>query len=122
MKLNSWRRYRVQGARRAVFVSAVLMFATFALALRADEVTKHFDIKAQPLAQALIAFGAQSGAIVMAPTELTSGKLSVPVSGQLTFSEALTRMLRGTGLRFEMTAEGTVVIAREPRRGLDALQ
>jgi hypothetical protein len=113
MKLNSWRRYRVQGARRAVFVSAVLMFATVALALRADEVTKHFDIKAQPLAQALMAFGAQSGAIVMAPTELTSGKLSTPVSGQLTYSEALARMLRGTGLRFEMTAEGTVVIARE---------
>jgi len=113
MKLNSWQRHRAHGARRAVFVGAALILATSALILRADEITKHFDIKSQPLAQALMTFGAQSGAIVMAPTELTSGKMSTPVSGQLTVSEALARMLRGTGLRFEMTGEGIVVIARE---------
>jgi len=68
------------------------------VAVHADEASKHFDIKAQPLSEALMAFGAQTGAIVMASSELTTGKISKPVTGQLTPQEALTRMLQGTDL------------------------
>ena len=83
------------------------------IAIHADELTKHFDIKAQPLAEALMAFGAQTDAIVMASSELTIGKTSKRVTGQLTPQEALTRMLRGTGLKFETSANGTILIVRE---------
>jgi hypothetical protein len=92
----------------------VLMLVTAPGASRADEPTKHFDIKAQPLAEALMAFGAQTGAIVMASSELTTGKTSRPVTGQLSPQEALIRILQGTGLKFETSANGTILIVREP--------
>ena len=81
-------------------------------ASRTDSVTKRFDIKAQPLSEALMLFGTQVGAIVMAPSELTNGKTSKPVSGQLTSQEALTRMLQGAGLQFQKSANGTILIVR----------
>ena len=48
----------------------------------------------------------------MASSALTTGKISKPVTGQLTPQEALTRMLLGTGLRFETSANGTILIVR----------
>jgi len=89
------------------------MMVAAPIAIHADELTKHFDIKARPLAEALMAFGAQTDTIVIASSELTIGKTSKSVTGQLTPQEALTRMLQGTGLKFEASANGTVLIVRE---------
>ena len=100
--------------RWMTLVCLALMMVTTPVALRADAPTKHFDIKAQPLSEALMAFGAQTGAIVMASSELTTGKISKPVTGQLTLQEALTRMLHGTGLKFETNANSTILIVRAP--------
>jgi iron complex outermembrane receptor protein len=97
-------------------VALVLIGITFAL--HAAEASSHFDIKAQPLAEALMALGAQAGASVVAPTELTVGKTSNPVSGELTIKDALSRMLQGTGLGFEATANRTIVIVRTPARAV----
>jgi Secretin and TonB N terminus short domain len=88
------------------------MFLVAPVAINADELTKPFDIKPRPLAEALMAFGAQTGAIVIASSELTTGKTSKRVVGQLTPQEALTRMLRGTGLKFETGTDGTILIVR----------
>jgi len=90
------------------------MMVAVVTAVHADDATKSFDIKAQSLSEALMAFGAQTGAIVMASSELTAGKISKAVTGQLTRQEALTRMLQGTGLQFETNANGTFLIVRAP--------
>jgi iron complex outermembrane recepter protein len=95
-------------------VLLALMMVAGPVVVHAEEPTKHFDIKAQPLSEALMAFGAQTGAIVMASSELTTGKISKPVMGDLTLREALTRMLHGTGLRFETNANGTILIVSAP--------
>ena len=92
---------------------ALIMIAP--VAVRADEATMHFEIKAQPLSEALMAFGVQTGSIVIASSKLTSSKISKPVTGQMTRQEALTRMLQGTGLKFETNANGTILIVRAPR-------
>jgi formate/nitrite transporter FocA (FNT family) len=89
-----------------------MMMVASPVVVQADVATTHFDIKAQPLSEALMAFGVQAGAIVMASSELTTGKISKPVAGQLTRQEALTRMLQGTGLKFETNANGTILIVR----------
>lgn len=104
----------VRGRRtRWTMLVCLASMMVVAPALHADETaTKHFDIKAQPLSEALMAFGAQTGAIVMASSELTTGKISTPVAGQLTRQEALTRMLQGTGLEYETNANGTILIVR----------
>jgi hypothetical protein len=93
----------------ACFACSVI---TLLIAGHADEATKRFDIKAQPLSEALMAFGAQTGAIVLASSELTTGKFSKSVTGQLTPQEALTRILQGTGLKFETSPNGTILIVR----------
>jgi iron complex outermembrane receptor protein len=103
--------------RRPTLVFLALLMAAAAVAVHADAATMHFDIKAQPLSEALMAFGAQTGAIVMASSEITTGKVSKPVTGQLTRREALTQMLQGTGLSFETNANGTILIVRAPPAG-----
>jgi hypothetical protein len=106
--LARWVRDR---SKRWVALACLELMVIFApVAVHADEATKHFDIKAQSLAEALMAFGAQTGAIVIASSELTTGKISKPVTGQLTPQEALTRMLQGTGLKFETSTNGTILI------------
>jgi hypothetical protein len=104
-------RERTTGGVMVMCLALILVVAPFAS--RADEVLKQFDIRAQPLSEALMAFGAQTEAIVMAPSELTAGKTSRAVTGQLTAQEALTLMLLGTGLKFQKTANGTILIVRE---------
>ena len=106
-----WIRDRSTSGSMLVCLGLILIAAP--LAVRADEATMHFEIRAQPLSEALMAFGAQTGAIVMAPSELTAGKISSPVTGQLTTDGALTRMLVGTGLKFQKTANGTILIVRQ---------
>jgi hypothetical protein len=100
-------------SRCAPLIYLALMMVAAPIGIHADELTKHFDIEARPLAEALMAYGAQTGAIVLASSELTMGKTSRRVTGQLTPQEALTRMLRGTGLKFETNANGTILIVRE---------
>jgi formate/nitrite transporter FocA (FNT family) len=104
----------MQPARCLALACVALIMVASAVAIQADDTTKYLDIKGQPLSEALMAFGAQTGAIVLASSELTTGKVSNPVTGQLTREEALTRMLRGTGLQFETNANGTILIVRAP--------
>lgn len=101
--------------------ATVTLWAALAVALlilappgHADDAAKQFDIRAQPVSEALMAFGAQSGAIVLASTALTTSKVSSPVSGRLVPAEALKRMLRGTGLGFAANGDGSFVIERVP--------
>jgi hypothetical protein len=104
-------------SRRYPTLVCVALMMVAPVAVHADAATLHFDIKAQPLSEALMAFGAQTGTIVMASSEITTGKISKPVTGQLTCQDALTRMLQGTGLKFETNADGTFLIVRAPAAG-----
>lgn len=108
-----WIRDRSTSRQMLVYLALIIISAP--VAVRADEATMHFEMKAQPLSEALMAFGVQTGSIVIASSKLTSGKMSKPVTGQLTRQEALTRMLQGTGLKFETNANGTILIVRAPR-------
>jgi Secretin and TonB N terminus short domain len=109
----------IRGFGRDFMLAGVALIGV-AFMLHAAEATSHFDIKAQPLAEALMAFGAQAGASVVAPTELTAGKISKPVSGELTIKDALSQMLHGTGLGYEVTADRTIVIVRPPAHAVRA--
>lgn len=108
--ITSW--IRAHSTRSLTLACLVLIMAVIPALVHADDATTRFDIKARPLSEALMAFGMQTGAIVMASSELTTGKISKPVIGQLTRREALMRMLQGTGLKFETNANGTILIVR----------
>ncbi len=76
--------------------------------------TSTFDIPAQPLLQALTAFGRQSGLQVTVDSDTGAGKTNAAVSGTMTADEALRRLLAGTGLTYQFTSADAVTIAGPP--------
>ena len=66
-----------------------------------------FDIPAQPLTEALIQFGRQAGLQASTDPNLAGGLQSTSVEGVMTWQEALSRLLAGTGLSYRLT--GTLV-------------
>jgi len=118
MQVTIMRRIRARSARCVALISLALIVGATPVIVEAGDATAHFDIKAQPLSEALMAFGVQTGTIVMASSELTTGKVSKPVAGELTRQEALNRMLQGSGLKFETNANGTILIVRINPAGL----
>ncbi|WP_024890433.1 TonB-dependent receptor [Luteimonas huabeiensis] len=59
---------------------------------------QRFDIPAQPLETALRAYMRQSGVQVVYPARLAEGVAAPAVGGELTAEDALSRLLRGSGL------------------------
>ncbi|MDN2713087.1 secretin and TonB N terminus short domain protein [Janthinobacterium sp. SUN118] len=61
-----------------------------------------FDLPAQPLDAALVAFGEITGYSVLVSSDLAAGRMAAPVRGDYTPVEALQRLLVGTqlGVRF----------------------
>ena len=104
--------FRFRSIRATPMLCLVLMQIASSVVVHAQVAPMVFDIRAQPLSEALMIFGVQTGTIVMASSDLTSGKISKPVTGQFTRTDALTRMLQGTNLKFDKSADGTIVIVR----------
>ncbi len=73
-----------------------------------------FDIPAQPLSQALTAFGRQSGLQIAVDSAAVAGKTSAPVSGSMTAEQALRQLLSGSGLNFQFTSATAVTVAGAP--------
>jgi iron complex outermembrane receptor protein len=76
--------------------------------------TTSFDIPAQPLAQALMAFGRQSGMQIGVDSTVVAGKISVPVAGSMTAHQALGRLLSGSGLTYQFTSANAVTVSSAP--------
>ena len=72
-----------------------------------------FSIEPQPLGSALAEFSTQSGLQVLFPSELTEGKQSAGVTGELLPEPALRKLLEGTGLDYLVTDAGTVTLKKE---------
>ncbi len=69
-----------------------------------------FDIPAQSLSDALALFGQQAGMQVSAQGDLVRGKTSNALSGSMAPREALTTLLAGTGLAYEIGDGGAVIL------------
>ncbi|MEM9965534.1 MAG: STN domain-containing protein, partial [Asticcacaulis sp.] len=78
---------------------------------------KRFDIPAQPLTEAIMVFGRQSGIQVTAEGTLVSGQRSAPVKGNLTPTEALSRMLNGTDLSWRWLGADAVQLEKRVNAG-----
>ncbi len=72
----------------------------------------HFDLPAQPLSEALRAYGSMTDLTVIARASLLDGLTSTPVSGNYSPREALQRLLSNTGLQANFTGTDEAVIAR----------
>jgi iron complex outermembrane recepter protein len=77
----------------------------------AQEKVRTFNIPAQALSSALIAYSKQSDVPVVASQTLVEGKRSAGVAGSYTPSDALKRLLAGTGLKAESQPSGGYTLA-----------
>ena len=104
----------------AVAAAIIVMVGSSAWA-QADR-SSTFDIAAQPLAQALTAFGRQSGTQIAVDTASVAGKTSGAVRGTMTVEQALRQLLAGTGLSFHFTSANAVTVSALADLGTGALQ
>lgn len=95
--------------------SVALVDAPVALAQAADPITLADGIPAQSLARALAAFAKQTNLQLVYVSELVDNRKSRAVPAGLGASQALARMLEGTGLRFEYLTPRTIrIVAAGP--------
>src|SRR5271167_1752653 len=93
----------VSGVLRALSICApvALVDAPAALAQAFETKALTADIPAEPLAQALAAFARQTGLQLVYVSGVLRDQRSRAVSAGVGANEALTRILQGTGLKFE---------------------
>src|SRR5262249_12474571 len=72
-----------------------------------------FDIPAEPLSEAILAFSRQSDIIVTAPFGLVDGKQAPAINGQMTPERALKRLLEGSGLVAVAGRDGALIVQAE---------
>ena len=73
---------------------------------------KMFYIEAQSLRSALEAYERVSGINLAYSDELVEGKMTNGVQGKNTPAQALKKILKGTGLTYMVTGQGTVVLKK----------
>jgi iron complex outermembrane receptor protein len=98
-------------AKRSFVLLWTLVVVVLALPATAQD-QRTFNIPAQPLADALTAFGRQSGLQITYQPELVAGRISQAVSGSSTPAQALQQMLSGTGVTYRFTDAKTVTLER----------
>ena len=100
-------------AHAASFVAVLLLALLSIPALAVDpERRVEFDIPAQPLSSAVVAFSRQAGVQVVASSKDLEGISSVAVKGRYSLREAVQRMLESSGLSAAFNGENAVAIKR----------
>jgi iron complex outermembrane recepter protein len=102
----------VSGILRALSICApiALVDASTALAQTYEPKALTADIPAEPLAQALAAFARQTGLQFVYVSDVVRNQRSHAVSAGLGATEALARVLEGTGLKFEYLTPRSIQI------------
>jgi TonB-dependent receptor len=99
----------------ALMTASPLSLVVGATPVAAQE--RAYNIKAQPLATAVLEYGRQAGIVVVAPMELVKGKRAPAVQGNMTSAEALEKLLVGSGLRAARGANGGMALVRASAAG-----
>ena len=85
-----------------------------------DTAIKTFSIPAEDLGTALTHAAQQGGREIMFAAELTRGKATDGVQGQMTLDQALAVLLAGRGLTYRVTDSGAIIIEKAPGTKGDA--
>ncbi|MCK0196963.1 TonB-dependent siderophore receptor [Ancylobacter sp. 6x-1] len=116
LSMRGHRQGRMRGWSIVAATSAALLGSTLltqaqtaAVPARSIEVIS-YDIPAQPLTSALTAFAIHSGLKLAYSAPLTQGRTAPALRGSFTQSEALGRLLAGSGLSYRFTSANAVSI------------
>ncbi len=94
----------------ALLVGILSILSTARMAVGQEARSIHFDIRSEPLAQALRDFGQTSAREVIFTEELVAGLTVEPLQGDFTAEAALERLLENTGLVAERSRSGAFMI------------
>lgn len=94
----------------ALMASSVIVSMPLLVPASAQAAQVQFTIPKGPLSQALAAFGRQSGLQITYLPAIARDKTSPGIAGSATPQQALSRLLRGTGLSYTFTNSSTVAI------------
>jgi catecholate siderophore receptor len=89
-----------------------LRMDTFVTQVAQTGAATEFNIPAQPLGQALIAFSEKTGIAVIVDSALLEGITSSPVAGTMSSDDALKALLVNTGIAYRPTAENAVTLQK----------
>ena len=92
-------------------------YAPYTHAQTAD--LRTYNVAAQPLSKALARFMATSKTPVLFDQAVVANKKSHQITGQFTDLDAITGMLRGTGLGVRRSDEGVILIAAATKAGIN---
>ena len=104
---------RARMCARAFCLAVLVSLPPGSLAADLHSVAR-FDIGAQSLQSAVVAFTAQSGVQVTSATELLQDKRSSDLHGHFTAQAALAQLLSGTNLAYRAVDSNTVAIVSMP--------
>lgn len=94
-------------AGAAAIIAAGMSFAAHA---QSSEQAVQFDLPAQDLDDALKSFGYTTGRQVMFTKDVVKGRTSRPIMGVMTPTQALGRLLQGSGLIYEVTSSDVILV------------
>ncbi|EXJ10260.1 TonB-dependent receptor [Nitrincola nitratireducens] len=90
--------------------AGMLPSSVMASSMQEASTSRHWNISAGPLGQALNTLGQQSGILLSYSTDLVEGKFSAGLSGHYTVQEALDLLLSSTGLQSSPIMSGGFLI------------
>lgn len=99
---------------RLSLLSASLLLAS---TLHAQEATFALNLPAQPLDQALNALAGQTGSRILFATDIAAGQQAPALNAELSVEQALQRLLQGSSLQVEKSADGSYVVAEPVAAG-----
>jgi iron complex outermembrane recepter protein len=102
--------FRGNPVRIAVVTALLAWHALGTAAEPAPAARYQVDQPSQPLSESLRAIAKQTSSSVLFDPAAVSGRVSRPVSGQLSGAEAISRALEGTGLNSEVMKDGAIVV------------
>jgi len=103
---------RLPGNALHLTLAAALLFLGLAArtSVAAADGLKTFNIERQSLSSALNEFARQSERQILFSTEIVRSKQARPIKGQLEAEAALRLLLKGTGLKFRVTSDNTILV------------
>ncbi|PHZ84782.1 TonB-dependent receptor domain-containing protein [Paremcibacter congregatus] len=91
-------------------VSIAALTCLLPVMAQAQDLSLH--IKKQSLANAVTELSKQADIVIVAPSEILSGKKALALKGYMSVEEALDQLLKGTSLMYTQEDEGTFVVSR----------
>lgn len=101
-------------SNRLSLLAAALLMAGTAMA---QDTAYQVDIAPQALDQALNALAGQTGSRILFATDIAEGRQAQALKASLTVEQALQRLVSGSGLRVQKTADGSFLVSRPQTSG-----